>query len=232
MGAEPGIAGAATLAAGSLLPDIDSQHSGLGRMVKPLSGLLERKFGHRTITHSALGLLGFGVLSSWLLLIYPGVWVWLLIGVMSHILLDTANVSGVRLYARVSNSGNVAATNVQVSFYVTTPAGIGDSGNWLLLDRVRIPTIAANSTVRTDFVTWQPPAGSHTCIIVRIDHQTGELNANNNEAQENINDFDTTTNSPWSLVESEVLVRTFSNPVSSLCISGITRGCNLVITHI
>ena len=94
-GADVGIAGAATLAAGSLLPDIDSQHSGLGRMVKPLSGLLERKVGHRTITHSALGVLGFGVLTSWLLLIYPIAWVWLLVGVMTHILLDTANVSGV-----------------------------------------------------------------------------------------------------------------------------------------
>ena len=59
-GAEPGVAGAAALAAGSLLPDLDTQHSGFGRMVKPLSGRLERRFGHRTITHSLLGLVIVG----------------------------------------------------------------------------------------------------------------------------------------------------------------------------
>ena len=93
-GAEPGVSGAAALAAGSLLPDLDTQHSGFGRMVKPLSGRLERRFGHRTITHSLLGLVIIGLLLSWLLLINPKVWSWLLVGMVTHLLLDTANVVG------------------------------------------------------------------------------------------------------------------------------------------
>jgi membrane-bound metal-dependent hydrolase YbcI (DUF457 family) len=96
-GANPGVAGAAALAAGSLLPDIDSQHSGLGRMIKPLSGRLERRFGHRTLTHSFLGILIFGILTSWLLWLYPPIWIWLLVGVFTHLLIDTANVTGVPL---------------------------------------------------------------------------------------------------------------------------------------
>ena len=96
-GANPGVAGAAALAAGSLLPDIDSQHSGLGRMIKPLSGRLERRFGHRTLTHSFLGIIVFGLLTSWLLLLHPPIWIWLLVGVFTHLLIDTANVTGVPL---------------------------------------------------------------------------------------------------------------------------------------
>ncbi|MCA9839290.1 MAG: metal-dependent hydrolase [Trueperaceae bacterium] len=96
-GAEPGLTGAAALAAGSLLPDIDSQHSGLGRMVKPLSGKLERRFGHRTLTHSFLGMGIFALGFSWLILINPVVLIWLLLGMLTHILLDTANIVGVPL---------------------------------------------------------------------------------------------------------------------------------------
>jgi M6 family metalloprotease-like protein len=102
-----------------------------------------------------------------------------------------------QIYARVHNDGNVAASNVAVLFYVTTPAGIGDTGQWTLLDRRTIASIPANGEAITLPVPWQPNVGSHTCIIVRIDYQNGELNANNNEAQENVGDFNTTSSSPW-----------------------------------
>jgi hypothetical protein len=44
-GQTPDVAGAAALAAGALLPDIDTTTSDLGRWCKPISGLLERKLG-------------------------------------------------------------------------------------------------------------------------------------------------------------------------------------------
>ena len=94
-GADLTVASGAALAVGSLLPDIDTQHSGLGRLIKPLSSKIERTFGHRTITHSLLGMVSLGILSLPLLLIYSPVWVWLQVGVFTHILLDTANVTGV-----------------------------------------------------------------------------------------------------------------------------------------
>ncbi len=96
-GAEPGLTGAAAMAAGSLLPDIDSQHSGLGRMVKPLSGRLERRFGHRTLTHSFLGIGVTALVLSWLFLVNPKALIYLLLGMLTHILLDTANIVGVPL---------------------------------------------------------------------------------------------------------------------------------------
>lgn len=97
-GLAPDLAGAAALAAGSLLPDIDTPSSDIGRFIKPVSSLLERHVGHRTLTHSLLGLAGLALLSSPLLLVWPPVWSWLLIGMLTHILLDTCNIMGVPLF--------------------------------------------------------------------------------------------------------------------------------------
>ena len=44
-----------------------------------------------------LSLVLLGVLTSWLLLVAPGAWTWLLVGAASHILLDSHNVTGVPL---------------------------------------------------------------------------------------------------------------------------------------
>ena len=94
-GADLSVASGAALAVGSLLPDIDTQHSGLGRLIKPISSKIERTFGHRTITHSLLGMVSLGILTLPLIWLYAPVWMWLQIGVFTHILLDTANVMGV-----------------------------------------------------------------------------------------------------------------------------------------
>ncbi|MDQ3457998.1 MAG: metal-dependent hydrolase, partial [Deinococcota bacterium] len=95
--APPGVAGGAALAAGALLPDIDTTTSGLGRWITPVSGPLEQRFGHRTITHSLVGMAALAVLTAPLLALNPAVWAWLLVGVFSHIVLDTANIMGVPL---------------------------------------------------------------------------------------------------------------------------------------
>jgi inner membrane protein len=85
----------AALVLGALLPDIDTQRSGVGRLAGSVSSWLERRYGHRTLTHSLLGLAGMGILTSPLLLIHKSLWIALLAGYASHLLLDTATVSGV-----------------------------------------------------------------------------------------------------------------------------------------
>lgn len=114
-----------------------------------------------------------------------------------------------RLYARVTNEGNITATNVRVSFTASSPPGIGDTGNWALIDRLTVPSIAPGATAIVGPVSWQPNASTHTCLQACIDVQPGELNANNNCAQENVGDFDTTSASPWKPFDGNVLV---SNP--------------------
>ena len=93
-GATPDVASGAALAAGALLPDIDTTTSDLGKFVKPVSRWIERRYGHRTITHSLLGMAALALATSPLLLIHPQAWAWLLMGVASHLILDTCNVMG------------------------------------------------------------------------------------------------------------------------------------------
>ncbi len=83
---------------GSLLPDIDSPKSALGRFLPFLSEPIERRWGHRTVTHSLLAL---GAVSAALLPLglWRGTWyAALLIGYASHLLADCATKSGIPLF--------------------------------------------------------------------------------------------------------------------------------------
>ena len=94
----PDAVGWAALLVGSLLPDIDHKRSFVGKYVPWLSATLERKYGHRTLTHSLLGFALFALLLSPTLLLSDSVLPWALIGIASHVLLDTFNIQGVPLF--------------------------------------------------------------------------------------------------------------------------------------
>ncbi|GEM_PF-1697987 len=55
---------------GAILPDIDHPRSLIGRMFPFISNMLERKFGHRTFTHSFLGALFFIIIFALLIVLY------------------------------------------------------------------------------------------------------------------------------------------------------------------
>lgn len=83
---------------GALLPDIDTTASFIGRAAAPLAGYFERKYGHRTVTHSFLGMAMAGLLTLPLFFFYPLGWAGLLTGYLSHLLIDAVNKSGVPLF--------------------------------------------------------------------------------------------------------------------------------------
>ncbi len=86
---------------GALLPDIDTPTSLIGTAGRPLSRFLERRFGHRTLTHSFLGLaLALLPLLPLGLVTHQGPQ-WLLafgLGYLSHLVIDCANKSGTPLF--------------------------------------------------------------------------------------------------------------------------------------
>jgi len=86
-------------ALGACLPDIDTEGSYIGRLF-PFSRYLEERFGHRTVTHSLLGLgaLGLFSLPLWLLLGHFQWWLALQIGCLSHLILDMSTVEGIELF--------------------------------------------------------------------------------------------------------------------------------------
>jgi inner membrane protein len=65
-----GVSGALAAIA-SLLPDIDLPPARIGRLFWFVSVPLERRFGHRTLTHSALMLLAVATLAAPLLIVQP-----------------------------------------------------------------------------------------------------------------------------------------------------------------
>jgi len=83
---------------GALLPDIDTPTSRIGTACRPLSRFLERRFGHRTLTHSLLGL-ALAVLPLLLLGLLNPQWPLAFgLGYLSHLLVDSANKSGTPLF--------------------------------------------------------------------------------------------------------------------------------------
>jgi inner membrane protein len=91
----------ALAAIGSLLPDIDHPRSAVGHLFyfTGLPQFIERRLGHRTVTHSWVFLLAclflfVPIWIGWGLLYYLAAW----FGVLSHILIDMANIPGVPLF--------------------------------------------------------------------------------------------------------------------------------------
>ncbi|MCF7992156.1 MAG: metal-dependent hydrolase [Thiohalocapsa sp.] len=89
----PDPAEAAVALGAALIPDLDSAQSYSGRVVPPLSGWIERRFGHRTLTHSVLAQAAVGLLAWWLL--PGGFFIALVAGWVSHSVADMMTPSGV-----------------------------------------------------------------------------------------------------------------------------------------
>jgi inner membrane protein len=109
--AEPYVLGVAVL--GSQIPDLDTTESWIGRALFPIAWMIERRFPHRTITHSFLSLLIVGALASPLMLIHWHYWAALVIGHFCGWFSDAFTKSGVAAFypnpARLVIPGNPRA---------------------------------------------------------------------------------------------------------------------------
>jgi membrane-bound metal-dependent hydrolase YbcI (DUF457 family) len=94
---------AAFVALAAVLPDVDTGSSYVGKSLPFLSSWLERRFGHRTLTHSALFLLILALVALPLDLLSSDAYFCLVVGYATHPFLDTMNVNGVRLFYPFSN---------------------------------------------------------------------------------------------------------------------------------
>lgn len=100
VGETPPAIGLGCAALGAFLPDADTPSSKAGLCFYPLAVWLERRFGHRTITHSLVGIGIFALLIAPLLLLGAHGMLWwsaLLCGYASHLLADAATKAGVPL---------------------------------------------------------------------------------------------------------------------------------------
>src|SRR5262245_29896712 len=73
---------------GALLPDVDTPTSMIGKLATPIARVLERRFGHRTVTHSVLGLAVATVTVAPLAWVTPQWPLAFALGYLSHLLID------------------------------------------------------------------------------------------------------------------------------------------------
>jgi len=89
------------LVIGSLLPDIDTPKSVIGKAIYPLALLLNRKYGHRTFTHSLVFVIITYILLNFIIHLFSLDDVILrvfLFAILSHLILDMVTVQGVPLF--------------------------------------------------------------------------------------------------------------------------------------
>ncbi|MEH7459720.1 metal-dependent hydrolase [Bacillus sp. JJ1127] len=82
---------------GAIIPDICHPGSTLGRKIPLFSWIINKTFGHRTITHSLTFLFGIAALLWYFLPQYPAIYIGMFIGIFSHLVLDALTPSGIQL---------------------------------------------------------------------------------------------------------------------------------------
>lgn len=116
----------ASLAA--LLPDIDHPESLIGRVFLPLSKYIQRKYGHRTVTHSVFAILIVALALSPLLVLglllqvgkFPTWYAALVLAYSSHIFIDLFNKSGVRLFSPFSQKEYISFRTPELRVLVSS----------------------------------------------------------------------------------------------------------------
>ncbi len=83
---------------GSLIPDIDTATSAIGRTCFPIAAAIEKKWGHRTVTHSFVGLIAISVIVAPFFFLGRGYYYALIVGYASHILIDCCNKQGPMIF--------------------------------------------------------------------------------------------------------------------------------------
>lgn len=99
---------------GSLLPDIDHPKSYIGRRVPLIPDIVYKFWGHRTVTHSMLAIILIALIS--LPLISFGLykfWYGLIVGYISHLLIDMLNPQGISLFFPILSRFSVGSIQIK-----------------------------------------------------------------------------------------------------------------------
>jgi len=112
----------------ALFPDIDHPESLVGRIFLPLSKYIQRKYGHRTITHSIFAILAVSLALSPLLIVglllqvgkFPTWYAALVLAYSSHVFIDLFNKSGVRLFAPFSQKEYISFRTPELRVLVSS----------------------------------------------------------------------------------------------------------------
>ena len=132
---------------------------------------------------------------------------------------------------RVHNRGNLDATGVIVRASINDPIGVGDKGTFVALPD-SAPQDIPGGQFRDFAFEWKPTGHGHTCLRAEIfNHSSeyGELDLNNNSAQENVTTFSPAAGSPYESVEFQFKINNDfdRNIVVDLIPAGLADGMKL-----
>jgi membrane-bound metal-dependent hydrolase YbcI (DUF457 family) len=97
------VVNALVIALAAILPDVDTGASIVGKTMPFFSRRIERRFGHRTLTHSIPFVAALAILLLPLLILNKDLYLCLVIGYAAHPFLDSMTVNGVKLFYPFSN---------------------------------------------------------------------------------------------------------------------------------
>jgi len=111
----------------ALLPDIDHPESLIGRIFGPVSHYIQRRWGHRTVTHSVFAIIAIVLFLVPLSILYyiqlvkfPSWFFAVSFAFSSHIFIDLFNRSGVRLFAPLSNKEYISFRTPELRILVNS----------------------------------------------------------------------------------------------------------------
>ncbi len=114
------------------------------------------------------------------------------------------------VFARITNSGFADADDVSVEISWAMPIGAGDGSSRFTVIGMQIVDIPAGTSKIVSAELPELPDDTkvtdHGCIKVTISPQPNEISHDNNFAQENVNEFRTSRNSPWASRETTMRV--------------------------
>jgi M6 family metalloprotease-like protein len=152
--------------------------------------------------------------------------------------------------ARVHNAGNAAAEEVKVRWFVCDPPGAGDDGRWVNRGTRTIPLVGAGDNELAVF-DWDVDStiNDHQCMRMEIidwtipdeiDPATGDTVAlasddvklQNNNAQQNVFDFEAYSGSPFDPVVFPMQVHNDRNRIETAALvpQGLPYGSKLTIS--
>jgi hypothetical protein len=152
--------------------------------------------------------------------------------------------------ARVHNAGNVRAEDVNVRWFVCDPPGAGDDGRWVNRGTQVISEVGPgtneiavfdwqvdNSTnvhqcMRMEIIDWTIPSGVDPATGDTVALASDDVKLQNNNAQQNVFDFEALTSSPYPPINFPMQVHNdrVETEIAALVPSGLPHGSKLTIS--